>query len=441
MTHRTGRAALGAFLLCTAATLIVATPAIAQMGGGMSSSSSAPARSGGKAHLSKSVGPQIIDAQKLLQSKDFQGAIAKLKEAQAVTDRTPYDDYIIDRLMAAAAVGLNDMATATAAEEAAADSPAMPDEDRKSVFHDALQMSAIEKQWPKTIAYGQQLAQMNGLDSQTAGNLAIAYYDTNDFPHAQQYAQQSIALAKAAGQQPDPNAMQIVMGSEIKQNNTAAVEQNLEQLAVQNNSPGTWAQLVGVVFGTRGMGNAQALYLFRLLQAAGAMSAEDYKEAASDAAVLGYPTETVHVIDEGTSSGMITSGEVAATLAKARRDAAADERALPQIAAAAQRSRSGEQDVKLGEDYWGYGRYAEAEAAGRRAVSKGGLKTPWEGPLLIGAAEVMQGKYADAIQTLSQVSGNEAATKTAHLWALFAQAKQRPAGAQAPAQAQPPAQH
>ena len=127
-----------------------------------------------------------------------------------------------------------------------------------------------------------------------------------------------------------------------------------------------------------------------------------------------------------------------ATLAKDRRDAATDERSLPQIAASAERSPTGEQEVKLGEDYWGYGRYADAETAARAAMAKGGLKTPWEGPMLLGAAEVAQGKYADAIQTLSQVSGTPAVMRTAHLWSLYAQAKQGSASASAktaPAQA------
>jgi len=166
---------------------------------------------------------------------------------------------------------------------------------------------------------------------------------------------------------------------------------------------------------------------------AGAAKGSEYKEMASALTVLGYPTETMNVLQQGVSAGKVTNTEVGAMLSKARRDAAQDERMLPQIASAAAKSRTGEQDVKLGEDYWGYGRYADAEAAARRAMSKGGLKTPAEGPLLVGAAEVAQGKYADAIQTLSQVSGNEAATRTAHLWSLYAQAKQGGRSAAAPA--------
>ena len=437
MKRNYNRAVLAALLLSTSATLFAAEPAQAQMGGGMYGGNPPPSTtknipqsnpsnpsSGGKQHISKSVAEPVMEAQKDLESKDFQGAMTQLKTVQAASDRTPFDDYIINRLIAGAAIGLNDMATAATAQEAAADSPAMPDDDKKAVYHDALQLSAYLKQWPKTIVYGQQLAALNGLDYQTAANLAIAYYSSNDFPHAQQYAQQAIQLAKAAGQTPDQNAMNIVMSSEVKQNNQAGAEQTLEQMAVTNNSPATWAQLVGVAFGAKGMNDATALYLYRLLVISGGMQPNYYKEMGSLLAELGYPTEEANVLQQGVAAGKVSSGEVGALLSKARRDAAADERMLPQIASSAEKSRGGEQDVKLGEDYWGYGRYADAEAAARRAMSKGGLKTPSEGPLLVGAAQVVQGKYAEAMQTLQQVSGSEAATRTAHLWSLYAQAKQ-----------------
>ena len=187
-----------------------------------------------KPKVSKAVTAQLVDAQKLLQAKDYQGALAKLKEAQAVADITPFDNYIIDRLIAAADQGLNDMAGASNAVLAAADTGAAPDDDKKAVYHDSLQASAFLQQWPKTIVYGQQLVQLNGLDATTAANLAIAYYNTNDFTHAQQFAQQSIDFSKAAGQPPDQNAMKIVMSSQVKQNNQAGAEQTLEQLAMQS---------------------------------------------------------------------------------------------------------------------------------------------------------------------------------------------------------------
>ena len=438
MNSLTSRATRSAFLLCTASALIAATPCTAQMGGkayggGQNPSQSmpnipatpaAPAKSSSKGHLSKDAGPTIIDAQKLIQAKDLPGAIAKLKEAQAIANRTDFDSYIINRLTMSAAVGMNDMATAATAAEAAAESPAMPDDDKASVLRDALQLAAVQNQQPKVIQYGQELAAVNGLDYRTTGMLAIAYYNTKDFSHAQQYAQQSIAMAKAAGQPPDQNALQIIEGSQVNSNNQAGAEQTLEQIALQNPTPEVWGQLVGATFGAKGMNDTIAIYLYRMLVVSGAAKGSDYKEMGSSLELLGYPTEAVNVLQQGISSGKLSSAEVGATLSRARRDAAQDQKMLPQIASAAAKSKTGEQEIKLAEDYWGYGRYGDAEAAARQAMAKGGLKTPTEGPLMIGAAQVVQGQYPDAIQTLSQISGNDAAVRTAHLWSLYAQSKQ-----------------
>ena len=108
--------------------------------------------------------------------------------------------------------------------------------------------------------------------------------------HAQQSAQQSIDLAKAAGQPPDQNCDADHHEQPGQADNQAGAEQTLQQIAIQNNLPDTWAQLVGVAFGAKGMGNAEALYLYRLLQVTG-NEGRRYKELASDASTLGYPTD------------------------------------------------------------------------------------------------------------------------------------------------------
>jgi len=384
--------------------------------------------------IGKAVGAPLSEAQKLATAGDFQGALAKVKEARAVADRTAFEDYKINQFLGFVSIKLNDFASATTAYEAMADSPAMPDEDKKDTLHNVVLLSAQAKQWQKTIAYGQQLAALNGLDDQTTADLALAYYNANDFAHAQQYAQQEIDAAKAAGQPPNQTALQIVMGAQAKSNNQAGAEQTLEQLAVTSGSPETWGQVIDVTLSTRGMKDLDALFLYRLRVLAGAMShADDYTLMGSIAYQLGYPTEAVSVLQQGISSGKVTAGQAGDTLRKSRSDAATDAKQLGAIASAAERSKNGEQDAKLGEDYWGYGRYADAEAAARRAIGKGGLKVPGEGYLLLGMTLVAQNKYDDAIQAFGQVTGPEAETKTAHVWSLYAQSKKGAAGPAAPA--------
>lgn len=378
--------------------------------------------------ISKEVGPAIQEAEKDLTAGDAQSALAKIKEAQAVADRTDYDNYIINRMLAFAYIKLNDYANATPAEEAAADSPAMPDEEKKSVLHDALLLSAQAKHYQKTITYGTQLIAMNGMDDQTMADMAIAAYETGDTAHAQQYAQQGISMAKAAGREPNPGLLQIVMNSQVKSNNQAGAEQTLEQLVQTSGDPQAFGQLIDVSLGTSGMNDVYFIDLMRLRILIGGAQTQDYLQLANQAYLRGYPQEAVSVLQKGGVSG----GQAAEILRKARNDAATDERQLPAIAAAAAKSRTGEQDVKLAEDYWGYGRFADVEATARRAISKGGMKIGAEGPLILGMALAVQGKYDEALQTFSQVGGNQAAQKTAHLWTLYVQSKK---GHAAPAQA------
>ncbi|HEY0107261.1 MAG TPA: hypothetical protein VGB91_14365, partial [Rhizomicrobium sp.] len=106
MNKRIFRAGLVACLLSAASTLAL-SPAVA-------------ADSGVK--VSPAVGKLLGPAQKLLQAKDYAGALALIKQAQAVPDQTPTDTYEINDFLANAALGLADYATADAAYEPMAES-------------------------------------------------------------------------------------------------------------------------------------------------------------------------------------------------------------------------------------------------------------------------------------------------------------------------------
>jgi hypothetical protein len=407
------RAAFATSLMC------VAAGAATLMGG-------AEAYADEAAKLSPKVGKPLNDAIKATQAKDFQTALADVKAAQALPDRTPFDDYKINSILAFIAINMKDYAMATTATEAAADSPVIPDEDKKSTLHNAILLATPAKDYQKAIVYGQQLQALNGLDATTEAMLAQAYYFTQDIPHAQQYAQMSIDAAKTAGEAPNEAALDIIMSSQAKQNNEAGAQQTLENLALNFNKPDSWSQLVDVALSTRGIKDPDALYLFRLkMLMPDAMHSDDYVTLASVANQQGYPTEAYKALQLGISGGKITAEQAGPILAQARNGASLDERSLNSISAQAESAKTGEQDIKLAEDYWGYGRYVDAETVTRRAIIKDGLKEPSEAPMLLGMLLVMQGKYDEAISMFAQVTGTPARATTAHLWSLYAQAQKK----------------
>jgi hypothetical protein len=380
--------------------------------------------------ISRAVGVPFNDAVKAMQTKDWQTALVKLKEADAAPNKNDFEQYNINKVFGIVYINMNDLTSATPYYLAAADSPAMPPEDKKDIWSGAAQLAGRAKMYDKAVYYAKGIEALGAMDDRMAANTAIAYYNLKDFANAKVYAQKAVDLAKAAGKQPDENALLIVMNAQVNQKDQSGALQTLEQMAVDYNSPDSWQQLTELAINAKGVPLPDELFLFRLRMVTGAM--KDYVDFESYGTLcnqLGYPAEGKSVLEQGISAGKITSGQAGSILSKARNDAVGDQKTLNQTMASAKASKAGEQDIKLAEDLYGYGRYAEAEEAARRGIGKGGIKDASEGQLILGASLLAQGKFDDANATFGQISGTETRKKTAHLWSLYAQAKKKLAAA------------
>ena len=395
--------------------------------------------------ISKPVGIPLYAAQKAMQDGDYKTAMEKVTEAEQIPTRTPADDYEINKFKAYVALGLKDNDTALAAFEFMANSPLFAEADKVQTLTNCFVLSGLAKDNAKVIKYGQLLDTIKPLDDKGLAIISQAYYLNHDDANSLVWAQKSQAKAKEEGKDADPFVLQLILNEQAKTDQTAAMA-TLEQIAASDPSPNSYQQLTGLALATPGIRDLDALYIYRLRFMAGGMKvSDDYTIMANIALQLGYPEEAKEVLTQGVNAGKVAPGMGTAggLLAKAKGDAAPDRAALPSIAAAAERSKTGEQDVKLAEDYWGYGRYADAEAAARRALDKGGLKDPSEGNLILGISLVAQGKNVEAQEPLSKVDGSQARAKAGHLWYLFAEARAKQMGQTAappPETPAPPAQ-
>ncbi|WP_157973082.1 hypothetical protein [Blastomonas sp. UPD001] len=196
---------------------------------------------------------------------------------------------------------------------------------------------------------------------------------------------------------------------------------------------GAWHEVVQAVQAdNRSFTSEQNLDAMRLLRMAGGMtSASDYQEYIEAAGAARRPTEVIALIEEGKAAGIITDGnayfkdalttangargEYVATLPESVRDSRGKATATVTLATA---------DALLANK-----QYAEAEELAALAVTKGA--TDKERALMIQAiAQVAQGKYDPARQTLTGVTGVRA--PLAKLWTLYIDQKSG-AGAAAPA--------
>src|SRR2546428_2741605 len=80
------------------------------------------------------IGKPIQAAIELLKSKKGKEALAKVREAQAVGDRTPYENYLIERVLGQSAAAAGEPSIAARAFENLATSSASPEGERRQAF-------------------------------------------------------------------------------------------------------------------------------------------------------------------------------------------------------------------------------------------------------------------------------------------------------------------
>src|SRR5437868_5113329 len=182
------------------------------------SASAADQKASSSEKVSAAVGKPLVAAQTAMKANDLTTALAHVHEAQAVPDRTPFDDFTINEFLANIAVGMKDYKTAATAYEAMADSPALPEEKKANVLTNATLLAANESDWQRVIKYGEALQAMGPLDPKVASPMSVAYYNTGNAAKATALAQSQASAATAAGRAPDQAALDIVVRGQLKQN-------------------------------------------------------------------------------------------------------------------------------------------------------------------------------------------------------------------------------
>ncbi len=404
MTSKKFRAPLTVALLATASMALLALPAYA---------------AGPK--LSKGVNNALADEQKAYAAGDYKTAADDIAKARAVDGRTPEDDYWINKIDINVQIKSNNMAAADQDAEAAADSPAMPPEDKTEMLRLALILANNQKHTDKAVTYAKALQATNPTDPGVISQITVAYFNAKDFPDAQILVQKQVDADVAAGRKPSRETLQNLLDVEVAQKDEAGAEKTLETLVADYNDPKDWTQMIDVAISSKGIRDLDVIWLGRLLFQVGATA------SAQDANLFGQTASHATFFGDA----LVAQQHGGSGFPDPTSRAEADKKTIPQQIAAGQK-QNGQYNVKLAEALYSYGMYPEAEAAARLAISKGGMTDSSEAPMVLGQSLVAQGKYADAVAAFGQVQGGGPATaRITRLWTDYAKIKQNPPAATA----------
>jgi hypothetical protein len=247
------RAALAALISAGTATALTAiVPANAALPPRTGPNARAAAKDAGP-QVRPAVGKPLNDAMKLVDMKDFAGALAKVKEADAVTDKTPFEEYSISKYMGFIAINqpMPDYTAATVAYNRQVASGAAPDAEKVNMYNIAMRLNYQAMNYPEVIKEAQALKAIQPLDD--TGHLVLiqSYYNSNDFANAATAAKDQIAARVAAGMKPTEDVLGLLLNAQIKNKDEAGARQTLDQLAMVSAKPEVWSQVMDFALGAQ----------------------------------------------------------------------------------------------------------------------------------------------------------------------------------------------
>jgi hypothetical protein len=371
------------------------------------------------------VGKPLKAAQAALQKSDWDTALAKTLEADAIPDKTAYEDYQVAEFLSFVYLKKADYANAALAYDRILQSGQVPPEDLTDRTKVATQLNFQIKNYPKAIEYGARWAESTGRSiSEPDSLLAQAYFIQDDYANALTHAKSAVEIARRNGEPLKEAWLQIMLACYNNNDDMAGVGAALESLVREFPSHRYWEQLLGVNQRIEEQDDRVTLSLYELMYEIDALRRDvDYVEMAQLAIQTGVPGEAVKVLERGFENKVLEEEDVPrrkALLAEARTSAQNDQKSLAALETEAKAAKAGQADVALGSAFLSYGQYDKAAEALRRGIAKGGVKRPDEAQIALGRALLQINQPEDALKAFAAVPDGSKFARVANLWEIYA---------------------
>jgi hypothetical protein len=418
-----------AVALCAAVWLAAMPETAAAQAAGAASAASAP--------IGPTVRPEFgapaSAAQQLLKEGKATEALAKLKEAEAVPNLSPYETMVLHRTRAAVAQKAGDKALTVQSLEAAL-ATGLVDKAEETRLVEALVSIAWDlKDHPRVMRWSQRYAELNGSNDSLQLLRIQSQAATGDERGAAAALRARIEAAGKAGKPAPESHMRLLLSYERSLKDDAAALSTLGQLARIYPRPEYWSDTVSLAARDPALDDRTVLEMYRLLRATGSLKHADLRhEMAQIAQKLGLPVEALTVLDEGVADGITLTPAQRKLHEQLGKQAAADKADRPGAEAAALKGKDGNALVGLG---WAMvaelPQQAPPASAERgltlleQGIAKGGLKRSAEARLHLGMAQLAAGKRDAARQTLDALAGEigkDPLAPSVRLWQRFASA-------------------
>ena len=374
------------------------------------------------------VGKPLQAAQELIKAQKFKDALAKVRDADAVANKTPNEAFLVERMRIAAASGAGDVETAAKSFEALSATGKVPAAEKIRMVESLAGAYYRAKDYAKAMLWSQRYFKEGGTSASIRTLLIQSQYLSGDFAGAAKELATEIQASEKAGTAPPQERLNLLLnaGTQMKDPNTTVYA--LERLVTYYPKKEYWVDLLSRMQRKPNFSDRLALDTYRLSLATGSMTAaNDFMEMAQLALQAGLPAEGKQVVDKGFASGVLGSGAEGERHKRLRdlvsKKLEEDKAARAETEKQALADKDGSGLVNAGFNLVFNGQATKGLPMMQQGLTKGNLKRPEDAKLHLAIAQLMAGDAAKAQGVLKTVGGTDGTADLARLWALYAKRK------------------
>lgn len=381
--------------------------------------------------VSPEVGKHLQAVQGLLKGGKYREALNKLRDAEAVGNRSAGENAIIERMRFAAAQGAADPDTMVRAYEA------LKAAGRLGGAENLQYIEAIAGTYSRNNANAQALNWAQRYFKEGGNSAAMkavqtrSQYMSGDMGAVIKDTLAEIQAAEKAGQAPSRDKLNLLLGAAEKAKDVNAETVGVEKLLTYYPSKEVWAAAISRVQQKKGFSDRFVLDIYRLRLATGNMRGEtDYMDFSQMAAQAGYADEGMKVVEAGFAAGALGQGTNAARHQRlkdfmVKRVAAVKAASAAAVAAAKDIKNDGNALIPLGLAMAQSGDVKGGVALIEEGIDKGNLKREDDAKLYLGLAHFLGNESAKAQAAWRGVKGTDGVGDIARLWSIHARSMKK----------------
>ena len=367
-------------------------------------------------------------AQELLKGGNGPGALAKLKEIEALPNQTPYEKYMLLRVRGPAEYAANDLPAAAADFEALLANDQLPAGERLPILKAHASVLYTSEQWAKAAVAIQRYLDAGGDDAQLKELLPQTQYAAKDYASSAKGFRTQVDAMYAAGRTPPEKTLRLLATSYNEIKDEANYNWTLDHLAVGYPKADYWDKEISAVAHIEKFSDRLYVDKYRLrMQLMGAINDDDRLNYAAMAGHAGYPEEAKIVLDNAFATKPFTGADLkdaTALRAEVNKSVASDRAQKAVNESSARSAKDGNALVSLGLLETVDGNADQGAKMIEEGIAKGGVRNPEEAALHLGYAQIKAGRNADAVKTLQAIRGGpNGLVQIAHVWTLYAQSR------------------